>query len=881
MSQIPDHFMISFKSDANPEAAVVAGNARFTILTERMIRIEYSPIRNFENRASQPFWYRLQPVPEFSIQHNGPGVTLETKCLQLVYQGGDFSEDSLTITQKNNGVVWHFGDEELGNLGGTGRTLDGVDGAIVLEKGLISRDGWSVVDDSASLVFNQDCWLVDREAPANTLDLYFLGYGHDYLACLKEFSLITGSVPMLPRWALGNWWSRYWAYTQDELVGLMDDFAAHEVPLGVCIIDMDWHITQTGNQSSGWTGYSWNRELFPDPDGTLNALHERNLRVALNLHPAEGIHPHEEMYPEMARRMGVDPGKEKAVEFDIANPDFVNSYFEVLHHPQEQKGIDFWWMDWQQGTKSRMKGLDPLWWLNHLHFYDLGRGGKKRSFVFSRWGGHGNHRYPIGFSGDTIVSWASLAFQPYFTATAANVNYGWWSHDIGGHMRGVEDGELFARWVQYGAFSPILRLHSTKNKFQDRRPWGYDAVVEQVTRDAMQLRHALVPYIYSMGWRYRKDAVPPILPMYIDYPERDEAYACPNQYMFGSELIAAPFTSPRQSDTALSRQVAWLPDGNWFSFFDGQYYPDGWHGLYGDLMDIPVFAKAGAIIPLGPRPKVNGLPNPAQMDVFAFPGADGQFDLYEDDGDTNAYLNGAYVVTPLSQSWKGNELTFQIGPAKGDASLTVPSRTYSIHFRGVNRPDSARVEVNGKSHAVDWKYDEDTNTVALDGLEIRPEDQLVVHLSTQTNLMATSDRRLKACKAMLRAFKLPSGAKEWLDDELPAIIKTPALLAKYVVYLSENQLQALAETIFGAGVERIRSRGDELLIAWNNRENPTVTRVLSAIEPLKAWWEAGTLVPREGVLSKFESILIGEDVDKSQWSLSINLADLVRLKFGN
>ena len=261
-------------------------------------------------------------------------------------------------------------------------------------------------------------------------------------------------------------------------------------------------------------------------------------------------------------------------------------------------GVNFWWIDWQQGNPVKTPGLNLLWWINHLHFQDSGRR-DRRPFIFSRWGGLGNHRYPIGFSGDTFITWDSLAFQPYFTATAANVGYGWWSHDIGGHMGGVEDRELYTRWVQFGVFSPILRLHSTNNPFHERRPWGYDAEVLGITRQAMQLRHALIPYLYSMAWLNHKQGIPPIRPMYYLYPDMDQAYSCPNQYTFGSELIAAPFTSPRDADTRLSRQVIWLPPGDWFNFFDGRYFEgDSWQAVYGDLGEIPVFARSGAIIPL-------------------------------------------------------------------------------------------------------------------------------------------------------------------------------------------------------------------------------------------------------------------------------------------
>jgi alpha-glucosidase (family GH31 glycosyl hydrolase) len=167
----------------------------------------------------------------------------------------------------------------------------------------MSRAGWAMVDDSQSLVFNQQGWLEQRP-PAKTAeyrDLYFFGYGHDYLGCLADYGLVSGRAPLLPRYALGNWWSRYWAYRQDELRDLMLEFREHQVPLSVCIIDMDWHITQTGNASSGWTGYTWNRELWPDPEGFIAWLHEQGLRTAMNLHPADGVWPHEQQYAALAR----------------------------------------------------------------------------------------------------------------------------------------------------------------------------------------------------------------------------------------------------------------------------------------------------------------------------------------------------------------------------------------------------------------------------------------------------------------------------------------------------------------------------------------------------------------------------------------------------
>lgn len=169
-------------------------------------------------------------------------------------------------------------------------------------------------------------------------DLYFFGYAQDYLSAITDYQRVSGKPDLLPRWALGNWWSRYWAYSDNDLLALMDEFSQRHIPLSVCIVDMDWHITKTGNASSGWTGYSWNRELFPEPTRLIEELHQRGLKTALNLHPAEGIHPHEEAYPTMAAELGQDPSAGSPIDFDIANPAFTHAYFKNLHHPLENQG---------------------------------------------------------------------------------------------------------------------------------------------------------------------------------------------------------------------------------------------------------------------------------------------------------------------------------------------------------------------------------------------------------------------------------------------------------------------------------------------------------------------------------------------------------------
>lgn len=823
-----ESFPIRFAPVARADAIVLGLNIRISVLTSRLLRLEYSSTANFEDRPSQVFWYRDQPVPDFEVRQDDQQIEIETDHLHLRYRAmeGGFSADSLFIALKDSGIAWHYGQIDLLNLKGTTRTLDDMDGATALEDGLISRSGWYLWDDSRQLLFTSEGWLSPRAEEEGYRDLYFFGYGYDYYACLRDFSKVAGSVPMLPSWALGNWWSRYWPYSADELLALMDEFKARHVPLSVCIVDMDWHIVETGNASSGWTGYTWNRELFPDPPAFIAELHKRGLKTALNLHPAEGIHPHEEQYETMARLMDIDRDSKIPVEFEIGNTQFAKAYFEELHHPYEEQGIDFWWLDWQQGAVSGLPGLDPLWWLNHLHFYDLARDSNKQPFIFSRWGGLGNHRYPIGFSGDTHVTWDSLAFQPFFTATAANVNYGWWSHDIGGHMDGVEDRELYARWVQFGVFSPILRLHCTNNPYHERRPWGYDAEIEKVTTESLRLRHALIPYLQTMAWRNHVESIPLVRPMYYDYPMDEQAFHCPDQYLFGSELIAAPFISPADSDTRLSRQVVWLPSGDWFDFFSGDLIAgDGWHSVYGGLEDIPVFAKAGAIIPLSEPMHLNAQGGSPSYTIHVFPGISTSFNFIVGNDQRSSF------ETRVSHVWRGHEWIVQIDPLSSEIDSLPGNIIYRFKFRGIEPSVTIAVESGGDVSEIAFAYDLKTKSLLTEPISVIHKNGLTLRLRTNNKIILVPDnRQLLIGHKMVRAFRMNTNVKRKLADQLAQITGNLSLLTKYQLSLTTLQFQALAELMTGSGVHRseIRSGTGEKIVLWNNNLSKDVCEAFAA-----------------------------------------------------
>ena len=783
-----ERFQWEVRPLALAENQVKGAHYRFTVLDACLLRLEYSESGLFEDRASQVVFYRDQPACRFACRREDGWLVVETEALLLRYrENAPFAADTLQISLKiEPASAWAFG-EEFETLGGTTSTLDNIDGRCALGDGVCSRNGFAVIDDSQSLLLEDDGWIgIRREG---CCDHYFFGYGLNYKEAVRALYRLTGAPPLLPAYALGNWWSRYYAYTQQEYLELMDRFRREDIPFTVGVVDMDWHVTDVPEAlripftrtRSGWTGYSWNKELFPDYKLFLKELHRRNLKTALNLHPAAGTCPHEDMYEQMAKANGIDPATKERVPLDLLSKAHMETYFDILHHPYERDGVDFWWMDWQQGKdywwiheanapgtyQDPRERMDPLWMLNHLHILDISRNGKRPMF-FSRYAGPGSHRYPVGFSGDTVISWASLRFQPEFTATASNVGYSWWSHDIGGHTMGIHDHQLYIRWVQLGVLSPINRLHSTKQRFMNKEPWHYPREVAAIAGDWLRLRHRLFPYLYAMNYRNHQGLEPLVQPMYYSHPKCHEAYKVPNQFWFGSELMVAPITEPNDPATLLGSTDVWLPKGTWFDCFTGLRY-EGLGGrrmtVYRPLEQAPVFAKAGAIVPMARYEKgENELRNSAQMEVLVFPGADNSFTLLEDAGDGSDYTRGAVATTCLELKW-GESAQFTIHPAQGDRSLIPGRRSWRIGLRGFHRDAVVEGAV--------WDREHNTHWLTVEG----DTDQPISIAITGQKLIHDNADVIDRCEEILRTCQIAHDRKEYLWSKLfdDAYKKTPTL----------------------------------------------------------------------------------------------------------
>lgn len=768
---------------ANPESVISGKHFRISVLDQRVLRLEWAHDGEFEDRPSTFAHFRKFPKPDFRVEDKSDRLEIITSLYRLSYDRQRFSPNGLTVTfsdkHTEHGGQWRFGEGDGGNLGGTARTLDGVDGRCDMGTGIISRSGYAVIDDSKTMLFDENSFVTPRK-PGDRIDVYLFGYALDYKGAMESFYAISGRQPTVPRWCLGNWWSRYYAYTQQEYLDLMQEFKDNDIPLSVAVIDMDWHwVKEPFVPHTGWTGYSWNTNLFPDPVEFARQLHKMNLRTTLNDHPHSGVYHHEDVYEELAKVLGFDTSHQDPIEFDPTSQAYMHAFFNVVHRRLEKQGCDFWWIDWQQGENSRIPGFDPLWLLNHYQYLDT----KKYSpeslpIIFSRYAGPGSHRYPVGFSGDTFATWASLQFQPEFTATASNIGFGWWSHDIGGHLPGERDDECTTRWVQCGVFSPLMRLHSTVSQWMSKEPWLYRSEHKLAIEKIMRFRHRLVPYLYSLN--AANLPVPLIQPLYWSFPQREEAYSFPNEYYLGPSMLVSPIVTPRDPRTNLAEVKMWLPPQRHVDLFTGTVYDgDREIELYRALDEVPVLLPSGSIIPLdSDEVPPNGCINPKALEVLLVVGADGKFEVIEDSRDDHAYNASKHDAKQRSFAITYTQSTGRISFTGGEKSWKVRLVSADVD------PKKTKISVNGAPPA-----NEAVSCIAGPGVLgswevsfpsiLGTSDHVVIDLGPDPQLAVVDhSRRLKE---MLRDFQMPFRTKDklWsiLESSQPTAAKIGRILA--------------------------------------------------------------------------------------------------------
>ncbi len=795
-----DTFAKRFKIDCSPVAdksqIYVNGGTRLTVITPSMLRVEKQAGGKFCDEPTQSVWFRDFCKCDFEVKEANGVVEIKTEKATFVYSLK--ANKMLRIKLADGRVVKNY---KSGNLKGTSRTLD-VTAIDRVGDGVCSRNGVAVLDDSKTLAIKEDGLILPRDNEET--DEYYFAYGNDYIGATTDLYKLTGKVPLIPRYALSNWWSRYKDYSQDEYLTLMDKFKEEEIPITVATVDMDWHWVKIKEKfgkdshkvtkhlnfmeyvydiwSVGWTGYSFNTDLFPDPDGFLKKLKDDNYKVTFNIHPSMGVRWFENQYEDMCKAMGQNPKEKKPVAFDITDKKFTENYFDILHRPFEEKGVDFWWIDWQQGKNTAVKGLDPLWALNHYHFLDNAKD-NHRPLILSRFCGAGSQRYPLGFSGDTTQTWKSLDYQPGYTATASNVAYPWWSHDIGGHCMGKKDDELYLRWVQLGVFSPVMRLHSTNNEFAGKEPWNYSGPVQRIATDALRLRHKLLPYIYTMNYRTHTECRAICEPMYYAHPEDENAYKCRNEFFFGTELIVAPITEHTSLKTNLAGVNVWIPEGRYTDIFTGRIYKGNkFVKMFRDIDCIPVLAKEGAIIPMSANGKTNDSSNPEKLEVLIYRG-NNTFTLYEDDGETLSYKNGEYLKTAFTVAENGNKVEFSVTKADGVADVAPENRTFVLKFRDIVSAD-AKVTVDGdavdaKAEIVGGTLEIEVNAKAVSDIKIALTNCVYLENKNEkqeltkviSKFQMSTDRKAMIYNGFIKQGKKLPGVKKCFAEPIEEILK--------------------------------------------------------------------------------------------------------------
>ncbi len=777
------------------------GHARFTVITPVCIRLEYDPQRRFIDAPSLFAVNREARCPDFTVTQSAEDprrITLDTGAIALTFTADDrpFYENIEAAFAAGGGTgAWSASmpNSPSANLGGTLDSLDRLNGPVHLGEGLLSRDGWYRIDDSRTPLLVDD-WVSPRPDAAGS-DWYLFAYGHDYRAALQALTAIGGPVPLPRKYLLGCWYSRWHAYTSQEYRALVDEYDRHRYPLDVLVWDMDWHRQDAEDGegwawTKGWTGFSWNRALLPDAEALLRELGERGIAVTLNVHPHDGIRKHEDMYGAFMQDLGRDPASGEQVPFDAGDRRYMEAYFKHAHRPLEDAGVAFWWVDWQQNILipwvRSLPGLRHQPWLNALYSRQTARD-NRRGVSFSRWAGWGDHRHPIHFSGDAASTWAMLAFEVPYTATAGNCGCFFWSHDMGGFC-GCDDAERYARWLQFGAFSAAMRLHGVGS---DRRPWTWPDWVQPSLRRSFDWRSRFMPYTYSSVVQSCRESVPLIRATYLARPGDAAAYRNPQQYGYGEALLAAPVVSPGSGPGRVGRQVVYIPEGTWYHALSGERLDGPAERLVcAGIEELPLFVKGGVPVPMQPYCLRPGSAVAETLVVRCFPGPEGgeeRFVLFEDDGVSGAYRSGACAGTTLRYRREGQRVCVTLEASQGSYRGMPEQRAIRLELPLAEC--CGAVTVNG-SPATAARAEEEglpLTVVEVPSQSVRQALEIVVICRCREDAACRADARARRCRGLL-----PPGQVE----------RPPEAVLREAVAAGETPLLEALLALWGVGAVR-------------------------------------------------------------------------------
>ena len=677
MYNLGERFKVDYKSStSNPENVFKGNKYRITILTDRLIRLEYNENGVFEDRPSIFAQNRNFAKPDFNVSENNNTLKIITKYFELEYKkekkfdGGKLSPTSnLKILLYNTDKVWYYNHPEARRYPAT---ISMSDNKMKSKKGIFSLDGFISIDDSNTDIILENGQIEKRNSSG--IDMFVFMYNKDYYYCLNDYFMLTGKPSFLPRYSFGVWYSKNEFFDENKIQKVSNKFIENNVPISILILNK-WSTKMDLSES-----YSNFKDIF-------QLLFNRNIRLGLTIDYTDGFDSNQ--YAKLGQYLQKD--KFGRIPFNIYDSKTIDAYLKILIHPLIFNGIDF------LSLNKPLKSSNNLNYnLDYYLYNDQKIIENKRPLFCSSNYSNISHRYGTTYSGVSKVGWNALKNIVEFNTSSFNIGMSYWVHDIGGTFDGIEDNELFTRFVQLGVFSPIIKLSSEGGKYYKREPWVWGIKTSKITTDYLNLRYRLIPYIYTEAYKYYKFGKPMIEPIYYRYPKIYDDALYRDEYFFGSQFLISPITEKK--DYIMNRVIhkLYIPDGIWYDYFTGKKYRGNkrYTSFYKDE-DYPVFVKSGSIIPLNVN-KYNNTNLPNELEILIFPGENNTYSIYEDDGITMGYEKGNYIITNVELLSKKNSYNLTILPVEGKVGILPKTRNYKIRFRNTRAASRILSYVQGQ-----------------------------------------------------------------------------------------------------------------------------------------------------------------------------------------
>lgn len=694
---------------------------RFTILSEILIRLEYSETGEFLDELTELVRNRNFTVPKFNVKEDDKFLVIETNYFKLEYiknkpfVGTKFlPEQNLKVLLKDTDRYWYYNHIEARNFKSIGYSLDNLEFAKQTQKGLYSTDGFVSIDDSKSLILKNNEFFKRNN---KNLDIYLFMYKRDFGFCLRDYFNLTGKPNMIPRYMFGNIWNKNAYYTDQNIKEIISKFNKNNIPINYILLGNKWH-----SKTDQEYGLSWNNDLFVDYNKFIDYLKQKNIYLGVTINPII-INNKEKKYEEFINKIGGE--KKEQISLNIFNKNMVDTYLNTFIEPLVNNGVNGFLLDYDNA-----KDLYTLRIMNYYHNNYFNQKNLKNP-ILSRNSLINAHSLNSIYTGKTIVSWKLLNSLPEYISSACNNGLSFISADIGGYYGGVEDDELYRRFIEFGTFNPILRLSSDISHYYKREPWKWDVHTLSIATYYLRLRAMLIPYLYTEAHNYTETGIPIIQPLYYNYPEVYDELDYRNEYYFGRSLFVCPITKPKDIIMNRTIQSIFLPRGIWYDFKTGIKYIGNkrYISFYKDE-DYPVFATQGSIIPLAKlnEENLNNSNNPDGFEIHIFPGKSNTYTIYEDDGITTN--KEKFVKTIIEYNYMLNNYTVIIRQDITDSTLIPNIRSYKIKFRNTRLPNDIQIYV-GEDKLENFKYYIDENDFVIDIERINSYKQITINCKGQ------------------------------------------------------------------------------------------------------------------------------------------------------